>query len=174
MPLPNWDEVRRSLASAIAAALPLQIRKAGKGPVAGVGLHVDAFYGSAGLYLLPEADAGKLSARELDNIGDWPISTDWVPSEDHSQAFAAQWGVWDKWFSGHLDELSTTEADQKFRQLLQVACEAMREVELDGLLDTFPQNGDIQDHHCRARRTQRTLCGAVSVVRKNGNHPCTW
>jgi len=144
MPLPNWDDVRRSLVNAIKAALPLQIRRAGNGRVAGLGLHVDAFYGSAGLYLLPEDDARKLSAKDRDNIGDWPISTDWILSEDHSRAFAEHWGPWDNWFREHVECNSAFETDQIGRQLLRLACEAMREIETAGLLASFPKSADFK------------------------------
>jgi hypothetical protein len=143
MPLPNWDEVRHSLAFAIRAALPLQVRKA-HGNISGLGLHVDAYYGSAGLYLLSEADRAKLSAIESQNIGDWPISTDWIPTEDHSQAFAKHWGRWDNWFREHLDGMSEEESSQKSRQLIRIACEAMRQVEVEGILCSFPRAEDFK------------------------------
>src|SRR4051812_22969988 len=54
MPLPNWDAVRQSLVSAIKAALPLQVARAGNDRIAGVGLHMDAYYGSADGILLGE------------------------------------------------------------------------------------------------------------------------
>jgi hypothetical protein len=144
MALPAWPEVRDSLTAAIRAALPLQVRKAEGERIAGLGLHMDAYYGSAGLYLLPEASARTLSLKAANNIGDWPISTDWDPSEDQARAFAASWGRWDDWFHDHLDDLTGTEQDEKFRGLLRVACEAMRRIEADGFLDNFPKTEDFK------------------------------
>src|SRR4051812_19996982 len=77
MALPAWSEVRESLTAAITAALPLQLRKAAGERISGLGVHMDAYYGSAGLYLLPESAARRGGARTARNIGDWPISTDW-------------------------------------------------------------------------------------------------
>jgi hypothetical protein len=144
MALPPWSEVRESLTAAIRAALPLQVRKAEGERIAGLGLHIDAYYGSAGLYLLPEAAARSLSPAAADNIGDWPISTDWDLSEDHARAFAACWGRWDDWFHDHLDNLTDDENDEKFRGLLQVACEAMRQIEADGDLTELPKTEDFK------------------------------
>lgn len=136
MALPAWSEVRESLKAAIAAALPLQLRKAAGERISGVGIHMDAYDGSAGLYLLPESAARRLGANAR-NIGDWPISTDWDPSDDHSVAFAAHWGRWDEWFREHHDHLTEAEKDEKFRGLLRVACEAMRDLDRSGLLEIF-------------------------------------
>jgi hypothetical protein len=115
------------------------LRKVTAERISGLGVHVDAYYGSAGLYLLPESDARRLGA-DADNIGDWPISTDWDPGEDHSLAFASHWGRWDDWFHEHLDQLTEDEKDEKFRGLLRVACEAVREVERSGPLDEIPKD----------------------------------
>jgi hypothetical protein len=139
MALPAWPKVRKSLAAAIGAALPLQLRKAGSERIAGVGLHLNAYYGSAGLYLLPESAARALAPDAVDSLGDWPISTDWNPSDDHAQAFAAHWDKWDKWFSDHIDELDEAGEDERIRKLLRVACEAVRDLELTGLFDTLPK-----------------------------------
>jgi len=139
MSLPTWSEVRESLIAAIRDALPLQVRKAGGGQVAGVGLHIDAYYGSAGLYLLPESAARGMDPQTAANIGDWPISTDWNAHEDHALAFAAHWRRWEKWFSDHIDDHTKSEGDEIFRRLLRVACEAMREVETAELLSAIPQ-----------------------------------
>jgi hypothetical protein len=136
MSLPSWLEVRESLTAAIRDALPLQIRKVRGGRVAGVGLHMDAYYGSAGLYLLPESAALAMGPQAAANIGDWPISTDWNVHEDHARAFAAHWGRWDEWFRDHLDDATGAE---KCRGLLRVACEAMRAVETAELLTAMPQ-----------------------------------
>jgi hypothetical protein len=144
MALPPWSEVCESLTAAIRAALPLQVRKAEGERIAALGLHIDAYYGSAGLYLLPEAAARSLSPAAADNIGDWPISTDWDPSEDHARAFAASWGRWDDWFHDHLDNLTDDEKDEKFLRLLQVACEAMRQIEADGYLTELPKTEDFK------------------------------
>lgn len=139
MALPAWPEVRESLAAAIRAALPLQLRKAPGERISGLGVHMDAYYGSAGLYLLPEAAARRLGSRAARNLGDWPISTDWDLSEDHSLAFAAHWDRWDEWFRSHLDDLTEAEQDEKSRGLLRVACEAIRDVETSGHLDAIPK-----------------------------------
>src|SRR5438270_11544957 len=125
MALPVWSDVRESLTAAIRAALPIQIRAAAGERIVGVGLQIDGHYGSAGLYLLPESAARALSREAADNIGDWPISTDWDPSEDDARAFAASWGRWDDWFHDHLDDLTAEEKDERPRSLLRVACEAM-------------------------------------------------
>jgi hypothetical protein len=137
MALPAWPDVRESLTAAIKAALPLQLRKAAGERISGLGVHMDAYHGSAGLYLLPESAARRLGSKAARNIGDWPISTDWDPGEDHSLAFAAHWGRWDEWFHDHLDDLTEAEMDEKSRGLLRVACEAVREVDRSGLLDTI-------------------------------------
>jgi hypothetical protein len=100
---------------------------------------MDAYYGSAGLYLLPESSALALEAGAADNIGDWPISTDWNAQVDDAKAFAAHWGPWDHWFYLHLDEFDGADGDEKFRGLLRVACEAMRAAESEGLFDAFPK-----------------------------------
>jgi len=142
--IPPWDEIRASLATAIRAALPLQVRQAAGEAVAGVALHVDGYYGSAGLYLLPESAARDLGPGASDNIGDWPISTDWNPADDHSRAFAAHWDPWDQWFRDRLDEFDQEGGDEKFRGLLRTACEAVREVELAGDLDAFPRTADFK------------------------------
>jgi hypothetical protein len=139
MALPAWSEVRESLTAAIRDALPLQVDKAGSERVAGVGLHMDAYYGSAGLYLLPESAARALDPEAAANIGDWPISTDWDGREDHARAFSAHWGPWDRWFRDHLDDLTETEQSEKFRGLLRVACEAIRAVEVAGLFTEMPK-----------------------------------
>ncbi len=144
MALPPWSEVRQSLTAAIRAALPLQVRRAKGQRIAGLGLHIDAYYGSAGLYLLPEAVARTLSPTAANNIGDWPISTDWDPSEDHAGAFAASWGRWDDWFHDHLDDLTDDERDEKFRGLLRVACEAIRQIEAEGSLTELPKTEDFK------------------------------
>jgi hypothetical protein len=143
MALPPWSEVRESLTAAIRAALPLQVPKAAGKRIAGLGLHIAAYYGSAGLYLLPEAVARTLSPVAAHNIGDWPISTDRDPSEDHARAFAASWDRWDDWFHDHLDDLSDDEKDEKFRSLLRLACEAMRQIEAEGSLKELPKTEDF-------------------------------
>jgi hypothetical protein len=139
MAIPAWSEVRDSLTAAIRDALPLQVRKAGGERVAGVGLHIDGYYGSAGLYLLPESAAHALDPGAAANIGDWPISTDWDRDEDHARAFAAHWDRWDGWFHDHLDDLTQAEQSEKFRGLLRVACEAMRTIDVAGLLSAIPK-----------------------------------
>ncbi len=141
MSLPSWLDVRESLTAAIRDALPLQVRKVGGGRIAGVGLHVDAYYGSAGLYLLPESASRAMDPQAAANIGDWPISTDWNVREDHAQAFAAHWGRWDEWFRDHLDDL--TEAE-KVRGLLRAACEAMRVVETAELLSANQKSEEFR------------------------------
>jgi hypothetical protein len=144
MALPVWSDVRESLTAAMRAALPIQVRKADGERIVGVGVHIDGYYGSAGLYLLPESAARVLSPEAVDNIGAWPISTDWDPSEDHATAFAALWVRWDDWFHDHLSELTAEEQDEKARSLLLVACEAMRLIEADGLLDNLPKAEDFR------------------------------
>ncbi len=144
MALPAWSEVGESMTTAIGAALPFQVRKARGERIAAIGLHIDAYYGSAGLYLLPEAAARAISPESVNNIGVWPISTDWDPSEDHAGAFTASWGPWDDWFHDHLDDLSIAEHDEKTRALLRLACEAMRQVEADGLLDSLIKTQDFK------------------------------
>jgi hypothetical protein len=139
MPLPDWSGVRESLTAAIRDALPLQVRKADGDQIAGIGLHMDAYYGSAGLYLLPKSIADALSPDEAANIGDWPISTDWDGREDHAIAFAAHWGRWDRWFYDHLDDLTGAEGSEKFRKLLRISCEATRAVETAGMLADIPK-----------------------------------
>ena len=145
MPLPEWSEVRDSLVAAIRAALPLQIRAAGGDPIAGIGLHMDAYSGAAGLYLLPESAARDLSPTALANIGDWPISTDWDGTTDHAEAFEDHWGRWDEWFyaqkmdaTGQPVDATDEEVMAIGRGLLRVACEAMHRIESEGLLDSFP------------------------------------
>lgn len=140
MSLVVWSDVRSSLTAAIRAALPLQLRKAPDDQIAGLGLHMDAYYGSAGLYLLPASATATIQPSAIDNLGDWPISTDWNLNEDHAQAFAAHWGQWDKWFHAHLDDFDKVGGHEKFRGLLRVSCEAMRDVELSGLLDLVPKS----------------------------------
>jgi hypothetical protein len=140
MVLPPWSEIRESLTAAIRAAPPLQLRKAAGQRIAGIGLHVDAYYGSAGLYLLPEVAALALNPRAVDNLGDWPISTDWVPADDYAQAFAAHWGKWATWFNEGLDDFDKAGWAEKFRGLLRVACEAMRQVETAGVFETIPKS----------------------------------
>lgn len=136
MARPVWAEVRESLTSAIRDALPLQVGKASGERIAGVGLHIDAYYGSAGLYLLPESAALSLDQNAVSNIGDWPISTDWVLTEDHAQAFLSHWDRWDQWFRNHLDDFDESNGD-KGHSLLRIACEAMQQIEAEGLLNTF-------------------------------------
>jgi len=148
MPELPWAEIRDSLMKAIRDALPLQLRRAPGERIAGLGLHIDAYYGSAGLYLLTESAARKLDADALDSMGDWPISTDWVLSEDHSQAFAAQWRSWEDWFSAHQNDF--TDEQDSGRGLLRVACEAIQQLENAGLLDAVPTTEDfkliVQEH----------------------------
>jgi hypothetical protein len=144
MELSLWSKVRESLENAIRASLPLQIRKANDEKIAGVGLHVDAYYGCIGLYLLPESATVNLDAGELNNIGDWPISTDWDGSEAHAQEFARQWHPWEEWFRDHLDGLTDAELDQRYRGLLRAACEAMQKIESDGLLDNDRRTDDFR------------------------------
>lgn len=150
MVLPVWSEVCESLTDAIRAALPLQIREAGVGRVSGIGLHIDTYYGCAGLYLLPESAVHTIDPEWVDNIGDWPISTDWDRTKDHARAFAAHWGRWDNWFRDHLNYHTEAEGDEIGRELLRGACEAMRQNEAIGLLNSFPKAEDfkiiIADH----------------------------
>jgi hypothetical protein len=129
---PVWAEVRESLAAAIRAALPLQLLGTQGDPIAGIGLDMDGYYGSAGLYLLTESAARALPPDAVHNLGDWPISTHWNPASDHAQVFTAHWGAWEKWFDQHLDDLSDDEQEYKFRALLRVACEAIWDVEVSG------------------------------------------
>jgi hypothetical protein len=63
-----WSEILESLAAAIGAALPLQLAKAKGERIAGVGLDMDAYYGSAGLYLLPESAARKLGVTAANSL----------------------------------------------------------------------------------------------------------
>lgn len=144
MPRVPWAKIREALASAIRAALPLQIRKVAGERIAGLGIHIDGVYGDAGLYLLPEAAAQKLKPREANNIGDWPISTDWDATEDHSRAFAEHWEEWGKWFSDHVDDFNDEEGDKVLRGLLRVACEAIKSLESGGLLESIPRTKDFR------------------------------
>lgn len=144
MALPLWAEVRESLTAAIRDALPLQVREAEGERIAGLGLHIDAYYGSAGLYLLPETAARTLSPEEADEIGAWPISTDWDRTRDHARAFAAAWDRWEEWFRNHLDDFDDDEGDETFRGLHRVACEAMQQIEAEGLLNAFPKTEDFK------------------------------
>jgi len=144
MPQLTWSEIRDALTAAIRDALPLQVRKVSGERIAGVGLHMDAYYGSAGLYLLSESAAHSLSPKAADNIGDWPISTDWKLQEDHAQAFAAHWGWWDQWFHDHLDDFDEASGVEKSRGLLRIACEAMRAIELAGHFDAFPKTAEFK------------------------------
>ena len=144
MPLPEWSDVRNSLTDAIRAALPFQIKKANGERIAGLGLHFNACYGSAGLYLLPESAARNLGKGRVDNIGDWPISTDWDLNDDHSVAFTSHWQPWDDWFRDHLDDLPEPEVAEMTLQLHVVFCEAMRQIEVDGLLDAMPKTDDFK------------------------------
>lgn len=139
MALPVWSEVRDALTAAIRDALPLQVREAGGGRIAGLGVHVDAYYGAAGVYLLPESTACSLQPEALVNIGDWPISTDWDGGRDHSRAFAAHWKKWELWFNDHLDDLTEIEGEEKVRWLLRAACEAVQAVEAAGWLGAIPK-----------------------------------
>jgi hypothetical protein len=139
MALPEWTEIKASLTEAIRAALPLQLNGVDGDRIAGVGLHMDSYYGAAGLYLLPEAAANGFDPTEVNNIGNWPISTDWDASADDAVAFASHWGQWSAWFDAHLEDLTEAENEEKARGLLRLACEAMRQIEADGLLDSFPK-----------------------------------
>lgn len=141
---PHWPDVRKSLASAISAALPHQLRRVEGDRVSGIGLHIDGYYGSAGLYLLPESVARTMTPAGRDEIGDWPISTDWVLDDDHARAFAEHWQQWDDWFRDHLDDFTDSAAEQKGRDLLRAACEAVRDVETAGLFDSFPKADDFK------------------------------
>jgi hypothetical protein len=116
MALPAWPGVRESLAAAIRDALPLQVHQASCEHIAGIGLHVDAYYGSAGLYLLPQTAAHALGPK-VSNIGDWPISTGWDLTRDHAVAFAAHWRRWEDWFKDHLDGQTDAELDESSRGL---------------------------------------------------------
>ncbi len=108
-------------------------------------MHIDAYYGCAGLYLLPESSARSLAPSDVDNIGDWPISTDWIPSDDYSLAFAQHWHRWDEWFHENLDAHDKDRvSNQKFRGLLQTACEAMRAVEAQGILDSVAKTNGFK------------------------------
>ncbi|MFN0055440.1 MAG: hypothetical protein ACKV0T_25110 [Planctomycetales bacterium] len=133
-----------ALASAISAALPLQLRLAHGGPIAGVGLHIDAYYGCAGLYLLPDSQAKLLTHTQRFELGDWPISTDWNLADDHAIAFAAHWRHWDHWFYTHLAALTDEENHAKSYELHRVACQAMQQVEAAGHLNTFPKTDDFR------------------------------
>jgi hypothetical protein len=93
---------------------------------------------------LPESAARELPPDAVNNIGDWPISTDWKLDDDHSQAFAAHWREWEKWFRDHREELDEMTGDDDFRGLLRVACEAMRQVELTGQFDAIPKTTDFK------------------------------
>ncbi|MBL8851637.1 MAG: hypothetical protein JNG89_18280 [Planctomycetaceae bacterium] len=135
----NWSEIREALTSAIRDALPLEVQKTAGDRISGIGLEVDAFYGSASLYLLPESAARDLSPEERDNLGDWPIST-WESESDYAPAFAAHWGVWETWFYDHVDDFDDDESVAKGRALLQAGCEAMQAIESEGLLDSLPQS----------------------------------
>jgi hypothetical protein len=100
---------------------------------------------------LPESAARSLPPEDVDNLGDWPISTDRCGRDgsesEHRRAFSGHWrdAEWHKrveWFYGGRHDHP--------RRLLQAACEAMREVELSGLLDSFPKTDGfkiiIADH----------------------------
>jgi hypothetical protein len=138
--LPVWTEVRESLTAAVRAALALQLRGTLGDRIAGIGLDMDGYYGSSGLYLLTERAARDLPPDTLDCLGDWPISTHWSRDADHAQAFASHWGAWERWFHDHLDNLSEDEHARKFRALLRVACEAVWDLEVSGDLQAIPRS----------------------------------
>lgn len=148
-PILNWAEIRDALVAAIRDALPLQLNRIPGERVAGLGVHIDGCYGSAGLYLLPESTAQTFNQAYQDNLGDWPISTDWDPSDDYSQAFARQWGIWNKRFHDRAmasmndegEDLEDKDAlvDPIFIGLLRSACEAVQRIEQGGLLDKMPK-----------------------------------
>ena len=148
-PIPDWEEVRDALIAAIRDALPLQLKRIPGERVSGLGVHIDACYGSAGLYLLPESTAQTFNQAYQDNLGDWPISTDWDPSDDHSQAFARHWHVWDRHFyalamtpmkvEDETPEDEDAPVDPIFFGLLRTACEAVQRIEHEGLLDNLPK-----------------------------------
>jgi hypothetical protein len=139
MPLPDWKTVRVALDRALVTALPLLAEESGRGPIAALGIHVDAYYGSAGLYLLPESALTELSEAARDSLGDWPNSTDWSRDAASARAFASHWGVWDSWFSRHLGDLSEAEATEKFETLLRVACEAAEKLEREDAFIALPK-----------------------------------
>lgn len=145
MEQPKWDEVRQALTSAIAAALPLQLRVVAGEPIAGVGLHIDGLYGAAGLYLLPESAVSTVDPSARNNIGDWPISTDWESTSDHQRAFAEHWGPHEEWFYSHMDFGDDDDGvEYRTRCLLRSACEAVRGLEKSGLFETFPKTEKFQ------------------------------
>ena len=121
----DWPQIRDALTAAIRDALPLQIRRAAGDRIAGVGLHIDGYYGSAGLYLLPESAARALAPEGADYLGDWPISTDWNQSEDHAQAFMVHWRPWDQWIYNHLGDFDDEATMARGRELLRAGCEAV-------------------------------------------------
>ncbi|MFH1268311.1 MAG: hypothetical protein ABIK89_21535 [Planctomycetota bacterium] len=168
---PNWSDVRDSLTAAIRTALPLQLDEAKGDRVAGLGVHMDACHGSAGLYLLPESALRTMNPSYVDNIGDWPISTDWNPDDDHSQAFASHWGKWDDWFHENLDEFDKHGGDEWFRRLLLVACEAVREVESSGLLD-FPKTEDFRIIIAEHDEPDELALERYSIFIETGNIRC--
>jgi hypothetical protein len=143
MNLPDWSEVRASLASSIRAALPLQLAHQAAGErVAAIAVNVDIDYGGAGLYLLPESDWRDLAPEQVGDLDQWPISTDW-DVDDASRAFDAHWGPWDKWYHDHFrwDEGPWKEL---YRGLIRCACEALREVEAEGLFDVMAKTDGFQ------------------------------
>ena len=140
----EWLEIRTSLTDAIRVALPLQIQKTAGDRIAGICLLMDACYGSSGLYLLTESAARTLGTNAFEMIGDWPISTDWNLNDNYSQAYAKHWGKWADWFNEHMNDFDDSFREEVFEKLIQISCEAMREVELAGHLSTFSKTKDFK------------------------------
>ena len=142
--LPDWSELRASLKAAIVAAIRFQMRRIGDERIAGFGLHIDGYYGSVGLYLLPESVARTMNSARRNNIGDWPISTDWNPNAEDAKAFAANWEKWANWFYEHCGKLDRVDGDEAFRGLLRIACEAVQDLEAAGFFEGVLKTQDFR------------------------------
>lgn len=135
MELPDWSQVRLSLEAAIRDALPLLVNKANGDRIAGVGVDIHTCYGDSGIYLLPESAALTMTQKLAISLGDWPLATYWSRTDDYSVAFEAHWGKWAKWFYAHCGQFDKDETEKVYNELIRVVCEAVRELEIEGLFD---------------------------------------
>jgi hypothetical protein len=140
---PDWSAVRRSLKAAIRDALTLETRKVKRDRVAGFGVDMDTYYGSAGTYLLPESAARAMEPALLISLGDWPISTHWDHDGDDAIAFRAHWGTWEDWFHKHADDFDEV-GEEKGWALMRATCEAVRELDISGSFDKIPKTQDFK------------------------------
>ncbi|MEZ4329242.1 MAG: hypothetical protein R3B40_28700 [Polyangiales bacterium] len=131
--IPTQEVLDRALTSAVRAALPLAV--VGAGPVAAIGIHMDTYYGSAGLYVLPTAAAAGLPEHVRDELGDWPISTDWDLDAYFARAFSSYWQAMGDLVRDLSAQLSEEQADDLATRLMRAACVAIRALEE---MDPFP------------------------------------